>query len=267
MNKNITYGQWLITWLNLYKKPFIASWKAIQSKINLHIPRYIKESKFSLLNVVDIQKALNNVKGSRTRLDIYDIYHGSLDMAFKVGLTSTNLSSLLVKPKHDRKNGSALTKNELQDFLEIIKHNRCRYYFEFLLLTGVRRNEGLSVTWEDIDFSNKLIHIRGTKTKKSDRFIPLFSELYPLLDSLPVKKGKIFHHKSDYVTKNFKKCCPNHKLHDLRHTFATRCLECGIVINVVSLWLGHSRLETTSLIYTHILPDFVRSESEKFKLL
>ena len=61
-----------------------------------------------------------------------------------------------------------------------------------------------------------------------------------------------------------KKLCPTHKLHDLRHTFATHCLECGINLKIVQRWLGHARLDTTANIYTHLQPEFVKRESEKF---
>ena len=42
--------------------------------------------------------------------------------------------------------------------------------------------------------------------------------------------------------------------HVLRHSAARHRLSCGVPINAVSLWLGHSHLETT-LIYLRLLPD------------
>lgn len=71
----------------------------------------------------------------------------------------------------------------------------------------------------------------------------------------------------EFDTSKFKDFCPEHKLHDLRHTFATRCIESGVSMKVVQTWLGHARLDTTASIYTHLLPDFIQSESEKIKIL
>lgn len=264
--KNMSYGEWLRNWVNVYKKPYVKNWKTIKRNIELHIPDYVKKCKLNVINAFDIQKALNGVKTSRVRVDIYDIYHGSLTMAHKVGFLDKDIASALIKPKHVRKVGSALSVTEVNEFLQSIRNHRLKNYYTFCLLTGCRRSEALSVRWSDIELDKSRIHIRGTKTELSDRYIPIFPQLRDLIESIPYKGEKLFYHSKYYVTKKFKDFLPNHKLHDLRHTFATRCLECGISIKVVQAWLGHSRLDTTASIYSHLLPDFIKSEAEKFKL-
>lgn len=262
-----TYKVWLKEWISIYKKPFVKDWYKIQRCIDLHIPRTILNHSLINLTAFDIQKALNGVKSSRMRLETFDIYHGSLITAYKVGIIERDIASSLIKPKHVRKVGSALTRSELSAFLASIQNHRLKYYYTFLLLTGGRRSEALAVRWSDIELVKNRIHIRGTKTETSDRYIPLFSELVELLEKIPFKGERLFYHYPNYVSRTFKKLCPAHKLHDLRHTFATRCLECGISLKVVQSWLGHSRLDTTAMIYSHLLPDFIQSESEKFNLL
>lgn len=44
-------------------------------------------------------------------------------------------------------------------------------------------------------------------------------------------------------------------VHSLRHTFATRALEAGIPIKVVSQILGHASVQITMDTYSHVLPD------------
>ena len=44
-------------------------------------------------------------------------------------------------------------------------------------------------------------------------------------------------------------------VHTLRHTFATRALEAGIPIKVVSEILGHASVQITMDTYSHVLPD------------
>ena len=53
-------------------------------------------------------------------------------------------------------------------------------------------------------------------------------------------------------------------IHSLRHTFATRCAEAGITAKMVQHWLGHSTLDMTLNIYTHVNADFERKETAKF---
>lgn len=261
------FGSWLTEWVNTYKRPYIKSYNNIKINIRLHIPDSLKKTELERLTGLDVQKALNAVKLSRTRLAVYNIYRGSLTMAYKLGFTEKNVADVLIKPRHERKVGNALSAQELKEFFQAIEKSRLKYFYKFLALTGCRRSEALAIKWEDVDYKNKTIHVRGTKTVTSDRIIPLFPEIEELFKIIPKKDKKIFHHYPNRVTRDFKKYCPAHKLHDLRHTFATRCLECGINIKVVQKWLGHSRLETTASIYVHPQEDFIRSESEKFKLI
>ena len=55
-------------------------------------------------------------------------------------------------------------------------------------------------------------------------------------------------------------------IHSLRHTFATRCAEAGVPPKVVQQWLGHSTLEMTMNVYTHVNRDFEREMTNKVDL-
>jgi len=48
---------------------------------------------------------------------------------------------------------------------------------------------------------------------------------------------------------------PEFTAHALRHTFATRALEAGVPLKVVSDWLGHSSVRITGDVYTHKTPE------------
>ena len=85
--------------------------------LRLHIPDRLKNTKLTELNVVDVQRSINAVKQSRTRVDVFNFYHGSLATAYKLKLTPYNLADMLVKPKHERNVGSAPNQRELTEFL------------------------------------------------------------------------------------------------------------------------------------------------------
>ena len=166
-------------------------------------------------------------------------------------------------PTHIRKQGSALDRAELELFKTAISGHPLENYFLFLLYSGCRRNEAIYLNSADVDFKNKLLHIRGTKTALSNRTIPLFENLVALLAKIkPTKDGFYFPFRPDYPTHAFKKLCPKHKLHDLRHTFATMCLEAKISLKVVQTWLGHSEIDTTADIYSHVTQELNRSEAD-----
>ncbi len=51
--------------------------------------------------------------------------------------------------------------------------------------------------------------------------------------------------------------------HTFRHTFATRCAEKGMPLQVLKTILGHSSLAMTSDLYSHVLPDTKQEEMQK----
>ena len=135
---------------------------------------------------------------------------------------------------------------------------------EFYLYTGCRRSEALTVTKYDIDTVSMTLRIRGTKSKTSDRVMPISKPLEYVINRVITSADPyLFHVTGDYVSRAFKALCPNHKLHDLRHTFATHCLQCGVSMKVLQLWLGHASFETTASIYTHVVDAFQRTEASK----
>ena len=58
---------------------------------------------------------------------------------------------------------------------------------------------------------------------------------------------------------------PHRSVHAIRHTFATRALESGILPIVVSRTLGHASIQITMDIYGHVVPDFAEQEMAKME--
>lgn len=137
-----------------------------------------------------------------------------------------------------------------------------------------------------------ILQLCDTKTSNSKRDIPIFDDLYKNLISyresqisLKASKG-IAHQESDFVFQStlFKMYEPrrfylkytellnaagivNADFHTLRHTFATRALESGMDVYVLSRLLGHAQASTTLNRYCHALPNHKKSSMEKLSNL
>lgn len=264
--------QWLDEWLELYKKPNVKplTFRDIKSAIEIHIKPYIKDVNLNFLTSLDVDKCLNNIEKSRTKKFVYHIFNNSLTKACKLKLLSEDIMLNVSSVKHKYKGGRALGLKEQKELLKIVKGSKYENVYKLYLLTGCRRNELFLLKWEDVDWKNKIVHIKGTKTESSVRDLPLFPQLKEILKEIPRDSDYILNFSCNSIKCHFKRLKAKYNftysLHSLRHTFATRCLEQGISMKVVQKWLGHSRLDTTANIYTHVLTEFETKEIEKFKM-
>ena len=269
--RQVTLYDWLDEYLRTYKIGRVCDSRAyeIESVIRLHIKPHVANKLLCEYLPCDIENALNCVRNSRTRETTYQVYNESFRLARKNRLVITNIMDDVKRVHHNRKKGRALSSKEQSKLLKIIQGNKFESYYKFLLLSGARKSEGLSVTAEDIDYKNNTIHIRGTKTLGSDRVIPMSKALRELVTAIDIKHGWLFTYTQNQINKAWQRLQKahnvNYPLHTLRHTFATRCLEQGVSIRVVQKWLGHSKIDTTAKIYTHVLSSFEREECQKLK--
>lgn len=133
-----------------------------------------------------------------------------------------------------------------------------------LLYSGMRSKELRTLSADDIDLDNMIIHIRQAKNAASIRDIPIHTHARPYF-SLYKSKGLGFYGKSH---NGFNKAIERsftvkHHAHDTRHTFATQGRACGINPLVLQKLLGHTPETITERVYTHITIDEMRAELEK----
>jgi len=161
----------------------------------------------------------------------------------------------------------------------LYKYIQPEYRLTFLLMSdmGLRVHEALNLTVENINESSKCITFAGKGNK--ERTVPYMSdrvedELNKVLDSkldgylvVNPQSGK------PYVTirKELERAVKQAGLsryvnhHLLRHTFASLTAEGGISPYVLQKLLGHSSIDTTMKIYTHISKNFIGDEVAKFR--
>ena len=195
------------------------------------------------------------------------------------------------KQQEKREKKKALTKEELTEFLDLAEKHVSPVLFVAwwtLAYTGLRRGELLALEWSDIDFENRTLRVERTlvrisgqlstqspKTKKSRRKITLDPRTVEILKNWRLKQKKILFKngagKSELVFSNssggylmesrlrdeLRKFLKRYGLpiisvHGLRHTHASILFEAGIEAKQIADRLGHSRIQTTLDMYTHI---------------
>jgi integrase len=123
----------------------------------------------------------------------------------------------------------------------------CADFVRLLAFTGCRKNEAANLLWSDVDFERGRIHFRVTKNGKP-RYVPMIPDTRSLLERLrmeradtgeenPVLNVREAQKAMDHAAEKIGMSRITH--HDLRHLFATQCIEAGIDIPTVSRWLGH----------------------------
>lgn len=219
---------------------------------------------------------------------IVTVVQNSLRSAYAVGQVAEYNAGKIRRPKIKEGSLNCFTVKEQKKIeKEVLSNPKPRLFGIVLsLYTGMRLGEILALEWEDVDFVkgtisvNKSCHdgmsadgkfIRITelpKTPSSKRVIPLPKQLLPYL-KMQKKKSK-----SQYViesTKNipiairayqrsFEICLkklniPHKGFHALRHTFATRAIECGMDVKTLSEIMGHKNATITLNKYVHSFMD------------
>lgn len=208
------------------------------------------------------QALLNGILAAgkgRTAEDVKIILNEILRAAVGEKLISDNPMQFVKIPKHQRQNGTALTLQEIADFIEACKSSPYQRLFMLYLYTGIRRNE-LHGAKFDNDFITIACGKCRTGQKQQFRKIPFAPNLRRYL---PITEEEL-ETANDVLTGNFKKLCPNHHLYDLRHTFTTRAQESGINKTLVDVWTGHKdNRDMTASVYTHFSDGFQLKEIEK----
>lgn len=214
----------------------------------------------SAVSQKDCQTILNNLKGKSTdhirkiKNMLVFIFTTAMDNKLIKENPTTNLSI----PKGTKKKSRAITDKEREAVLELCENDN---YLIFLLMLkcGCRPSEARAVKGKDIT-SEQLLHIRGTKTKSADRYVPIPSDLYSRIK-------KTLKNENIASCKNYSNLCrafrsdlynllgenynEDFRAYYLRHTFCTDLKEKNVDIRDAQYLMGHANISMTANIYTH----------------
>ena len=211
-------------------------------------------------------------------------YHAYLK---REGIVKNDVSLTVKRPKTAKKIPRVLSVEDVDKLLDIPLKTpfdyRNKAMLEVMYGTGLRVSELVSLTLNNVDFTNSIIRIVGKGNK--ERIIPIgeysmyYLKLYmdnrPLLEKKGVVDESLFlnNHGKGVTRQGFFKMLKallrekgldeRVSPHTLRHSFATHLLDRGADLRSIQEMLGHSSLQTTK-IYTHVSDNAVLHEYEEY---
>lgn len=213
---------------------------------------------------------------------IITVIQNSLHTAYNLRYINDMVGDKLKRPKAVERQIECFSVAEQKQIEQAVRDGEKPYMLGVLicLYTGLRIGELLALEWSDIDFSNGTLMVDKTchygvnlngqfgrivdtpKTETSIRLIPLPKQLIPLMKEHKKIPSKLVISKNGEGISNrtyqrnfeslLKSLNMKHRgFHALRHTFATRALECGIDVKTLSELLGHKSPAVTLKKYAH----------------
>lgn len=119
-----------------------------------------------------------------------------------------------------------------------------------LLLTGCRKNETLTLKWEEVDLKTETLSLSDSKT--GSRSVPLSPEAVEILTGIPrierspwVIPGKAGGKPMHNLWTSWKSICErtsirDMRIHDCRHSFASQVLALGESLPAIWKLFGHN---------------------------
>jgi integrase/recombinase XerD len=189
-----------------------------------------------------------------------------------------DISANIKRPKKEKRIPVVLSKDEVKLLLGSLVNKKSKLMISMLYACGFRVSELINLKVADLDFENKVGHIKQAKGKKDRIFnIPEFlsSDLKEQVEKqkqenqeflFTSKKGQLTSRNLQKIVKTAIQLAGIKKdihPHTLRHSFATHLLENGVDIRKIQELLGHTDLSTTQ-IYTHISTEELRKIKSPF---
>lgn len=287
------YMDWLNEWLKNYVLPSvkIRTYERYSLIVNLHIRDKIGMLELDDLTPLLLQQYITELLQSGNRKTgkglsansvnaIISVLQSSLKTANFLGLTAEYTADKVKRPKLKEKTVECFSLAEQKKIERAILNGKKDKLYGILLClySGLRIGELIALQWSDIDFAKGVLTVSKSchdgkngliidepKTATSRRMIPLPKQLLPILKGTKKKSLSPF-----VVSANGKPVSVRsyqrsfelllkrlnilHKgFHSLRHTFATRALECGMDVKTLSEILGHKNPTVTLYRYAHSL--------------
>lgn len=288
---------WLMTWYECYipdVKPQTRS--SYLTNIKQHWIPAIGECRIDKLSAETIQNLYKRLfesgKSPKTIRNIHVPLNSALNKAVKLGYIRKNPAKACTLPKIKKHKFEPFDEEDIVKFIKAVKGHKFEELYLLTLFTGMREGEVIGLTWDCVDFDNRILtidkqlqFIRETHTyeivptkNSKDRYIAMAPFVCDILKQRKAKQeyekqmassawkksNLVFtnelggHLSPRTVYNNFKTIVakigrPDFRFHDLRHTYAVASLLSGDDVKTLQENLGHYTAAFTLDAYGHVI--------------
>lgn len=233
--------------------------RVAKNQFKNHLAPYFKDTALKRITPNVCQELIDGLEAEgkgKTAEDIHSLLNIIFKAAIKHGLITNNPIDMVVHNKHEREHGKALTKAEEHSLLTKTKGTPYNLMFAVALYTGLRPNE-----YKTARIEGNFIVANNSKRKNGKvelKKIPITPMLAPYLEGVTELKFT----RLEQIRNQFNKILPGHRLYDLRTTFYTRCMECGVADAAIKKFVGHT-LGGLADTYADLSDEFLFMEGQK----
>ena len=224
---------------------------------------------------------------SRTVSKTLSCFRSFFYFLIKEGICKDNPAALLETPRRKINLPEVMDNEIVEQLLNTIKYDkplglRDKALYELIYSCGFRVSEAVNLNINDINFSEKLIKIKGKGGKErlvifgneAEKWLKMYIEKSrPVLADGAGRGSALFVNRYGKrisrmgIWKNYRRYAQlsgtSSRVHTLRHSFATALLHGGADLRTVQALLGHAEL-ATSQIYTHVNASLLEENHRKY---
>lgn len=289
---SMSVRDWIHKCINTYKSDVSDEYRdQILKRLDKHVCSVIGTRPIRSIRPVELQSILSDQADmSSSHIDkLHQEICFVFKKAFKNHLIANDPADDLVPPKGYTHKRRSITDHERKHFLNVCDLDPRFVHFLIMLYCGCRPKEVWSLQGFDIQTVDDVhvLHIRGTKSAKSDRYVPIPDALYdrikdtPKFDYIVKTNGGSKFNKDSYNKlsarlrreMNLSMGCktyrnklvapfplaPDFVPYFLRHTYCTDLQKKGVDVRTAQYLMGHADISITANIYTHIDMDQVKT--------